>query len=395
MVSGRPSRAPRARAATLRPNRPAPGILRASHAGGRPASTGGLGLPGIDHRNPGLWGGWGLHQRPNQGGNTGGALDRGGNQLAGIWAVQQPEERRRHGQHDRRHHDRDLPTSRHTHSPPPRSRRTRALSSMDELQLLAQDASAQPPGPRSRWNSPSQRRPAQVAGFRTAPLPLCLHRRKLRLLPVPGWGRLVIQRGPRAGHGGRSEVETGVHVEIGLSVRADMGPEERGRSAPVGGREELCPLRFTEDVLEHEGVDVDRFLGLPQRRRRVLALRTATVGSGVVVLVGAAWPPEPPAARWSPPSAVRRSAQSATPRAPAGQPPRSGRTGPAWAVPCSPCGNVAGSSTRTCSGLRSLCATCSAGYAVSFSASATLHSRKPRCSRTYARWYSTVRPVQS
>ncbi|KEF05301.1 hypothetical protein DF17_19105 [Streptomyces rimosus] len=31
------------------------------------------------------------------------------------------------------------------------------------------------------------------------------------------------------------------------------------------------------------------------------------------------------------------------------------------------------SSTRTCSGLRSLCATCSARYAVSFSASATLH----------------------
>ena len=53
------------------------------------------------------------------------------------------------------------------------------------------------------------------------------------------------------------------------------------------------------------------------------------------------------------------------------------------------------SSTRTCSGLRSLCATCSARYAVSFSASATLHSRKPRCSRICARWYSTVRPVQS
>lgn len=53
------------------------------------------------------------------------------------------------------------------------------------------------------------------------------------------------------------------------------------------------------------------------------------------------------------------------------------------------------SSTRTCSGLRSLRATCSARYAVSFSPSATLHSRKPRCSRICARWYSTVRPVQS
>nr|WP_256260389.1 hypothetical protein [Streptomyces atratus] len=55
----------------------------------------------------------------------------------------------------------------------------------------------------------------------------------------------------------------------------------------------------------------------------------------------------------------------------------------------------ASSSTRTCSGLRSLCATCSARYVVSFSASATLHSRNPRCSRICARWYSTVRPVQS
>ncbi|MEY9950401.1 hypothetical protein ABH930_007225 [Kitasatospora sp. GAS204A] len=53
------------------------------------------------------------------------------------------------------------------------------------------------------------------------------------------------------------------------------------------------------------------------------------------------------------------------------------------------------SSSRTRSAFRSACATLPASQAVSFSASCTEHTRKPRCSRIWARWYSIVRPDHS
>lgn len=57
-----------------------------------------------------------------------------------------------------------------------------------------------------------------------------------------------------AGHDCCGEVEAGGHVEIDLAVRAHMGPEQWGQAAPVGGGEEVGPLWFAEDVLEHQGV---------------------------------------------------------------------------------------------------------------------------------------------
>jgi len=51
------------------------------------------------------------------------------------------------------------------------------------------------------------------------------------------------------------------------------------------------------------------------------------------------------------------------------------------------------SSSRTRSALRSACATLAASHLVSFSASCTEHTRNPRCSRIWARWYSIVLPV--
>jgi hypothetical protein len=35
-----------------------------------------------------------------------------------------------------------------------------------------------------------------------------------------------------------------------------VGPEKRGQAAPVGGREEIAPLRFAEDVLKHQSVQL-------------------------------------------------------------------------------------------------------------------------------------------
>ncbi|MFD4144517.1 hypothetical protein [Streptomyces sp. NPDC058572] len=56
-------------------------------------------------------------------------------------------------------------------------------------------------------------------------------------------------------------------------------------------------------------------------------------------------------------------------------------------------GRPADQGRRTRSAFRSACATFPASHAVSFSASRTEHTRKPRCSRIWERWYSIVLPV--
>jgi len=53
------------------------------------------------------------------------------------------------------------------------------------------------------------------------------------------------------------------------------------------------------------------------------------------------------------------------------------------------------SSSRTSSGRRSASHAFAASHSVSLSASATEHSRKPKCPRICARWYSIVRPAHS
>jgi len=51
--------------------------------------------------------------------------------------------------------------------------------------------------------------------------------------------------------------EAGGHVEFDLVVGQDVLPEQRGESASVLRGEQLGPVVFGEDVLEHEGVHVD------------------------------------------------------------------------------------------------------------------------------------------
>lgn len=66
-----------------------------------------------------------------------------------------------------------------------------------------------------------------------------------------------------------------------------MGPEQRGQAAPVGGREEVRPLRFAEDVLKHQGVHVDQGrLQNPQAQHEHLLLVAPVRGDLPALAVG-------------------------------------------------------------------------------------------------------------
>jgi hypothetical protein len=53
------------------------------------------------------------------------------------------------------------------------------------------------------------------------------------------------------------EGETAVHVELEFALHRHMCPDQRGQPAVVRRRESRRPLGSVEDVLDHEGVDVD------------------------------------------------------------------------------------------------------------------------------------------
>lgn len=85
----------------------------------------------------------------------------------------------------------------------------------------------------------------------------------------------------------RSKVEAGVHVEVDLPVRSHVGPEQRGQAAPISRREKLGPLRFAEDVLEHQGVHEDQGrLQNPQAQDEHLLLVTPVRGDLSALAVG-------------------------------------------------------------------------------------------------------------
>lgn len=52
-------------------------------------------------------------------------------------------------------------------------------------------------------------------------------------------------------------MESSVEVEADFAVGCGVAPEQWGESSPVGGGEALLPGAVVEDVLDHEGVDVD------------------------------------------------------------------------------------------------------------------------------------------
>jgi hypothetical protein len=69
-----------------------------------------------------------------------------------------------------------------------------------------------------------------------------------------------------------------------VQIRGDVGPEQRGQAAPVGVGEPGDPLAVDEDVLDHQGVDVDQGgLQHPQAENREFLL-VAAVGGDVAAL---------------------------------------------------------------------------------------------------------------
>jgi hypothetical protein len=79
--------------------------------------------------------------------------------------------------------------------------------------------------------------------------------------------------------GRRCEVESGIHVKDESAVGVDVRPEQRREGAAVFIRHSLGPLRFREDLLKEEGVDVDEG-GLEQVQREHGDLLVFLVGAG-------------------------------------------------------------------------------------------------------------------
>lgn len=48
----------------------------------------------------------------------------------------------------------------------------------------------------------------------------------------------------------------GADIQTDFALWADMLPEQRGQTAPVGGDQQAGSLRFGQDVLKHQGIHI-------------------------------------------------------------------------------------------------------------------------------------------